>query len=79
MIQKKEALKLLEDAIQKAEMLFVASTSDDKIVKSLMLDLQKLKNCLDKQSPVLSDEGFWLWLSSIFDRLVKLLLESFFE
>lgn len=79
------ALSLLEEALQKAEMLLASSTHDQLLViRSLLLDLQRLNVQLDglRFSGIpqkVPDDEFWPVVSLIFTRIVELLIEKIFK
>ncbi len=78
------ALSLLEEALQKAEMLLTSSTHDQLLVRSLLHDLTRLKTQLDglRLSGVprkVPDDEFWPVVSLIFSKIAELLVEKLFK
>lgn len=78
------ALSVLEEALQKAEMLLASSTHDQFLVRSLLFDLQRLKAQLEglrfgDVPQKVPDDEFWPVVSLIFTKIVELLIDKIFK
>lgn len=78
------ALQLLEEAVEKAEMLLIASPRDQLLVRSLLQDLEELRAQLDglkscRPGQEVPSAEFWRLASPIFSKIVELLFEKLFK
>lgn len=78
------ALSTLEEALLKAEVLLVSSAHDQLLVKSLLVDLHRVRAQLDalrfsESAQKIPEDKFWPIVSPIFFKVAELLLERLFK